>query len=53
MKAFYVNGETPVADTDSWIYNLTKKDGTLDILMASAINGDKNTPAASLLLSGR
>lgn len=47
MKAFYVNGETPVADTDSWIYNLTKKDGTLDILMASAINGDKNTPAAS------
>lgn len=48
MKAFYVNGETPTAESpNAWIYDLTKQDGSLDILMADAINGDKNNPAGS------
>lgn len=48
MKAFYVDGESPKAQSsNAWIYDLTKKDGSLDILIADAINGDKNTSAGS------
>lgn len=50
MKAFYVDGETPIAATDNeWIYNLSKRDGSIDILLADAVGGDRNTPAGAFL----
>lgn len=50
MKAFYVDGEKPTAESpNAWIYDLTKRDGTLDILMADAVSGDRNTPADPFL----
>lgn len=46
MKAFYVDGEIPKAESpNTWIYDLTKNDGSLDILMADVISGDRNNSA--------